>query len=167
MPTEQFLERLMREYGDELLRTCCLYLKDYHLAEDAVQETFIKAMRSYGSFEHRSSEKTWLMRIAINCCKNVMRTRWFRTRQNNLEDHMNRIDDDPADGLSEKDSVSAAIMALNADDRQIIVLYYYQELSVREIAAVIGRSENAVMQRLNRARGKMKKILTEAGYEPK
>ena len=167
MPAEQFLERLMHEYGDELLRTCYLYLKDYQLAEDAVQETFIKAMKSYDSFEHRSSEKTWLMRIAINCCKNVMRTRWFRTRQNNLENFMNRMSDDPIDDFLEKDSVSAAIMALNTDDRQIIVLYYYQELSVKEIAIVIGKSENTTLQRLNRARGKMKKILTEAGYDKK
>ena len=167
MPAEQFLERLMHEYGDELLRTCYLYLKDYQLAEDAVQETFIKAMKSYGSFEHRSSEKTWLMRIAINCCKNVMRTRWFRSRLNNPENHMNSINDDPIDDFLEKDSVSAAIMALNADDRQIIVLYYYQELSVKEIAIVIGKSENTTIQRLNRARGKMKKILTEAGYDEK
>lgn len=167
MPAERFLERLMHEYGDELLRTCYLYLKDYQLAEDAVQETFIKAMRAYDSFEHKSSEKTWLMRIAINCCKNVMRTRWFRTRQNDPEDHMNGIGDDPIDDFLEKDSVSAAIMALRADDRQIIVLHYYQELSVKEIAIIIGKSENTTIQRLNRARGKMKKILTEAGYDPK
>lgn len=167
MPAERFLERLMHEYGDELLRTCYLYLKDYQLAEDAVQETFIKAMRAYDSFEHKSSEKTWLMRIAINCCKNVMRTRWFRTRQNDPEDHMNGIGDDPIDDFLEKDSVSAAIMALRADDRQIIVLHYYQELSVKEIAIIIGKSENTTIQRLNRARGKMKKFLTEAGYDPK
>ena len=167
MSEEQFLERLMHEYGDGLLRTCYLYLKDYQLAEDAVQETFIKAMKSYELFEHKSSEKTWLMRIAINCCKNVMRTKWFRTRQNNLENHMNGINDDPINDFLEKDSVSSVIMALNADDRQIIVLYYYQELSVKEIAIIIGKSENTTMQRLNRARGKMKKILTEAGYDQK
>ena len=66
MPANKNLERLINEYGDSLLRMCYLHLKDYHLAEDAVQETFIKAMRSYDSFGHRSSEKTWIMRIAIN-----------------------------------------------------------------------------------------------------
>ena len=49
MPAEQILERLMREYGDSVFRMCYLYLKDYYLAEDATQETFIKAMKSYGS----------------------------------------------------------------------------------------------------------------------
>ncbi len=165
MPTEQFLERLMNTYGDELLRMCYLYLKDYQLAEDAVQDTYIKAMKSYKSFKHKSSEKTWLMRIAINCCKNVMRSRWFNIRQNNLDNHIEKISDDPIENFVEKNSVSAAIMALNANDRQIIVLYYYQELSVKEIAMIIGKSENTTIQRLSRARGKMKKILVEVGYD--
>ena len=56
-------------------------------------------------------------------------------------------------------------MRLNANDRQIIVLYYYQELSAREIAAVIGKTENAVLQRLKRARDRLKVFLEEAGYE--
>ena len=165
MPTEQFLERLMNTYGDELLRMCYLYLKDHQLAEDAVQDTYIKAMKSYKSFKHKSSEKTWLMRIAINCCKNVMRSRWFNIRQNNLDNHIEKISDDPIENFVEKNSVSAAIMALNADDRQIIVLYYYQELSVKEIAMIIGKSENTTIQRLSRARGKMKKLLVEVGYD--
>ncbi len=75
MPAEQILERLMREYGDSVFRMCYLYLRDYYLAEDATQETFIKAMKSYDSFLHNSNEKTWLIRIAINSCKNIMRTR--------------------------------------------------------------------------------------------
>ena len=165
MPAEQFLERLMNEYGDMILRMCYLYLKDYQLAEDAVQETFVKAIKSYESFEHKSSEKTWLTRIAINCCKNIMRNRWCQIRQNKLEEHMEKTNHAPIDNFLDQDSVSAAIMRLNVNDRQIIVLYYYQELSVREIARIIGKTENATIQRLNRARIKMKKILVEAGYE--
>lgn len=167
MPAEQHLERLMNEYGDAILRMCYLYLKDYQLAEDATQETFIKAMRAYNTFQHRSSEKTWITRIAINCCKNIMRTQWFRNGQNNYEDYMQTKTENPIEVLLEKDSVSAAIMNLNIDDRKIIVLYYYQELSIKEIAAIIGRSENTTIQRLNRARKKLKTILMEAGYEEK
>ena len=79
MPANETIIRLMNIYGDSILRMCFLYLKDYHLAEDAAQETFIKAMNSYDMFHSLSSEKTWLTRIAINCCKNIMRTNWFRT----------------------------------------------------------------------------------------
>ena len=129
MPADDLLERMIRDYGDALLRTCYLYLKDYHLAEDAVQETLIKAMKHYGGFRHHSDEKTWLTRIAINCCKNM------------------------------KSCVSQGIMQLDPDDREILILFYYQELTLKEIASVIGRSENASMQRLSRARKRLKKIL--------
>lgn len=159
MPADQNLERLMNEYGDAILRMCFLYLKDYQLAEDAAQETFIKAMKCYDAFEHRSSEKTWLIRIAVNCCKNMMRSRWFQIARNDLRDDQEKAHDDPIDAFLEKDSVSRAIMKLNANDRQVIMLYYYQDLSVHEIAAVIGKKENAVLQRLKRARDRLKIIL--------
>ena len=165
MPADHNLERMMNEYGDAVLRMCFLYLKDYQLAEDAVQETFIKAMKSYDAFEHRSSEKTWLIRIAVNCCKNMLRSRWFQIARNELREDQETVQDDLIEAFLEKDSVSRAIMKLNANDRQVIVLYYYQELSVREITAVIGKKENAVLQRLKRARDRLKVFLEEAGYE--
>ena len=85
MPADDLLERMIRDYGDALLRTCYLYLKDYHLAEDAVQETLIKAMKHYGGFRHHSDEKTWLTRIAINCCKNMIRKKWYRQEREELD----------------------------------------------------------------------------------
>lgn len=60
------LTRLMREHGDAIFRMCCLHLKDVQLAEDAAQETFLKAYRHLGSFRRDCSEKTWLTGIAIN-----------------------------------------------------------------------------------------------------
>lgn len=164
MPAEQGIERLIIEYGDAILRMCYLYLKDYHLAEDAAQETFIKAMRHYDSFNRSSSEKTWLTRIAINCCKNIMRMRWFRLGRGQLEENMQTDVTDSMEHVLERDSITSAIQRMEVQDRELIILYYYQELSMKEIAQVIGKSENATIQRVNRARKKLKKILTEAGY---
>lgn len=165
MPANQNLERLINEYGDSLLRMCYLHLKDYHLAEDAVQETFIKAMKSYDSFQQKASEKTWLTRIAINTCKNIMRNRWFQIAKNNIDMHITSISSDPIDDFHKKDNVTGAIMKLNTKDREIIVLYYYQELSMKEIAEIIGKTQNTASQRLNRARIKLKKFLMEDGFD--
>lgn len=165
MPVNQNLERLVNEYGDALLRMCYLHLKDYHLAEDAVQETFIKALKSYDSFEQKASEKTWLTRIAINICKNIMRNRWFQVAKNNIDMHIASMSGNPIDNFHEKNSITRAIMKLNAGDREMIVLYYYQELSVKEIAGIIGKTQNATSQRLSRARIKLKKFLMEDGYD--
>lgn len=165
MPANQHLERLMNDYGDTILRMCFLYLKDYQLAEDATQETFIKALTSYEKFKHRSSEKTWLTRIAINCCKNVMRTHWFRMIKKDIEEHQHQCSEYVIEDLIEKDGISNAIMKLELDDRKIIILYYYQELPIKDIASVIGISENTANQRLFRARKKLKKYLEEDGYD--
>lgn len=165
MPADNDLERLMNEHGDTLLRMCYLFLKDYQLAEDAVQETFIRVMKSYGSFKHKSSEKTWITRIAINVCKNEMRGGWFRIKKDNgFEDDI--IGEKTfEDAVADRDSLSRAIMRLNTVDREIILLYYYQELHIKEIAPIMHISENTALQRLRRARGKLKKFLMEDGYE--
>ena len=63
---EAKLNRMVITYEKDLLRLCCAYLRDIELAQDAVQETFLKAYRRMDKFEGKSSEKTWLMRIAIN-----------------------------------------------------------------------------------------------------
>ena len=72
------LEDLMRRYGDALVRMCCLYLNDASLAQDAAQDTFIKAWRNLGQFRGECDERTWLMRIAINTCRDYHRTAWLR-----------------------------------------------------------------------------------------
>lgn len=165
MPAEIQLEKLINEYGDALLRMCYLYLNDYQLAEDAVQETYIKAMRSYATFEKKSSEKTWITRIAINCCKNVIRTHWFKVRQNASAEQLQMQHHNPIEDFLEKDSLSGAIMKLNKLDKTVIILFYYQELPVKEIAMIINKTENATLQCLRRARIKLKEILKEDGYE--
>ena len=80
------IDRLMEQYGSSLLRMSALYLKDADLAQDAVQETFIKAYRHLKDYRGDSSEKTWLTTICVNTCRDMLRTAWFR--------HQIRIDMD-------------------------------------------------------------------------
>ena len=75
---EAVIRRMIGEHQTALLRLCYLYLHDVHLAEDAVQETFIKAYRTLDTFRSASSEKTWLTRIAMRTCCDMRRTFWFR-----------------------------------------------------------------------------------------
>ena len=89
-------------------------------------------MKSYDSFLHNSNEKIWLIRIAINSCKNIMRTKWFRLPMMNIDNQQYIADDYFIEEVVKKDSIVRAIMSLNKSDREIIILYYYQELSVKE-----------------------------------
>ena len=74
---EAALTGLVERHRTTLVRMCCLCLGDASLAEDAAQETFLKAYRALDSFRGECDEKTWLMRIAINTCKDVRRSAWF------------------------------------------------------------------------------------------
>ena len=75
---EYLLTKLIDQYHVALLQMCYMYLHDRALAEDAVQETFLKAYKSMAAFRGDCSEKTWLMRIALNTCRDMKRSAWFR-----------------------------------------------------------------------------------------
>jgi len=155
--SEMELRRLMDQYGDGLLRVCLLYLKDYALAEDAVQETFLRAYKSYSGFEGRSSEKTWLTAIAINVCRNMLRSPW-RKRMLGEEalEYIQSIDPDMPDP-----TVSRAIMKLPRDQRSAVILHYLQGLKIREIAQMLDIPLQTVSSRLSRAREKLRAELKE------
>ncbi len=161
LPTEQereaLLQRLMTQYGDALLRMAYLYLRDAALAEDAVQETFVKAYMHLHQFRGESTEKSWLMRIAINTCKDFRRTAWLR-----LVDRRKPLDELPEPGVNfcpPDDTVLRAVMRLPERDKQVILLRYYQDMKIGEIGDALGLPEPTVASRLRRARDKLHRKL--------
>ena len=95
-----------------------------------------------------------------------MRTRWFRFPMLSIEEQQYLdICKSLEDVVIEKDTISKAIMSLNKSDRELIILYYYQELSVKEISLITKIKENAINQRLRRARERLKDYLKEEQYE--
>ena len=154
---DEAIERLMSEYGTAILRVCYTYVKDMSLAEDAMQDTFIKAYKSYGRFrsEHDNSEKAWLMRIAINTCKDYLRTSWFRHVDRNLTpEEMIGFGEESKDR-----TLILTIMALPAKLKDVLVLYYYQGLTIQEIGDALGLSKSAVHHRLKEAQKQLKEEL--------
>ena len=74
----EWLEKAIARWEKPILHLCFAYLGDTALAEDAVQETFLKAWKHYDRFRGEAEEKTWLMRIAMNTCKDQLKSGWFR-----------------------------------------------------------------------------------------
>ena len=159
------IEHMMSSYGDSLLRLCFMYLKDYQMAEDAVQETFIRAYTKYDSFRGDSLEKTWLTRIAINICKDTMRRKSFGEKP-------------PDEDLPERPDLSASpeqqaleneqnarlmleVYRLEPIYREVILLFYYSGLKVSEIASILKTREGTVKTRLMRARMRLGESLKE------
>lgn len=157
------LERLVGQYRPALLRMCCLLLQDAQLAEDAVQETFLKAYRAMDSFRGESSEKTWLTRIAANTCRDMQRTPWFRRTDRRVTPDMLPEQTAPA---AERDiDLTIALMNLPARLRTPIVLYYYDGMDTKEIAQLLGIAQPTVSSRLKRGRAQLRGLLEGGGAD--
>ena len=150
---EETLTRLVIQYEVPLQRVCCLYLHDPALAEDAVQETFLKAYNGLGQFRGESSEKSWLMRIAVNVCRDMQRGRWFR--------HIDRrvTPDMLPEPLMQPDGrdidLTLTVMQLPDKLKEVVILYFYQNMSMEEIATALGLAQSSVSNRLKRAKERL------------
>ena len=147
------LEEWMDRYGDNLLRLCVLQLGDYALAEDAVQETFIRAYNHYEGFEHLASVKTWLTRIAINVCRSLRRSPWRRAVP------LEAMPELPATEEFPDYTVSRAVMKLPPELREVVLMHDLQGMKLREIAEARRLPLATVSSRLNRARKRLRREL--------
>ena len=156
------MERLVDTYGTGTLRLCCMYLGDTHLAQDAVQDAFIKIYRAWRPIPEPAAEKAWIMRITVNVCKDYLRSAW--KRKVNLVDQYPELSEaaPPKDG---EGRLFREILALKPKYKEVILLHYYQQLKVGEIAAVLGAPQSTVSIRLRRAREILKKRLEGGPYE--
>lgn len=159
---EEILNRMVSEWQSPLLKTCLAILGDEDQAKDAVQETFIKAYRALPGFRKECSEKTWLIRIAINVCRDMRRSAWWR-----LIDRKVRLEDlpEPSYATTENDSiVMEKILLLSHKQKEVIILYYYHDMSEQEIAQALRISQPSVSRRLQNAKKHLKSMLMEVGY---
>ena len=156
---DRWLEQAMAQWEVSLLRTCYLLLRDVSLAEDAVQDTFVKAWQSYDSFRGEASEKSWLMRIAVNTCRDLRRGKWFLHVDRRI-----RMEDlpEPAVPFRERDdTVTRAILGLPDSLRQAVILRYYQGFPLQEVADLLGHSRRTIHYRLKKAERMLKGSLEE------
>ena len=156
------IDRLMEQYGSTLLRMSALYLKDAYLAQDAVQETFIKAYRHMNDYRGESTEKTWLTAICINTCRDMLKSAWFR--------HNSRMDPDslperPADFVFPDNTVLTEVMRLPAKYREVVLLRYYEGMKLSEVAAALQLSQGKIRSRLDRANRILRDRLKEWYYD--
>ena len=137
MIREQRLNQWIEDYSDSILRTCFLYLSDQTQAEDATQDTWIKAWKHMDDFERKgiANEKAWLLRIAINTCKDYRRSAWFR--------HVDRS--------KALDELPPQLIAVEPEDRT---------LTMQETADALGASQSTVHRRLKKAKELLKGSLT-------
>lgn len=158
MDAKETLDALMVQHGSRLLRLCAMNLQDASLAQDAVQDTFLKAFQQFHRFRGDADPVTWLTAIAINVCRDYRRTAWFRHVDRHVEaDALPR----GAEFTFPDNTVIRAVMALPPRYREVILLRYYQDMKQKDVAAALGISDRAVRQRLNKANNMLREQLKE------
>ena len=155
------MERLVAQYGGMLEGVCARILSDRALAQDAVQETFLKAYLKGENFrgESEGSERAWLIRIAVNVCRDQQRTGWFRF----VDGRIPLEEMEPsAPGMGEEAVLLRAVIGMLPEKyRAVIVMHYYQDMTAEEIARVVCRSPDTVYRHLREARELLGGMLRE------
>jgi len=151
----QALEQLMDSFGTTVMRTAYFYTGDRHLAEDISQEVFLRVFRKWTSFRGDSSVKTWVTTITVNVCRDKMGVKMF-SEQPTDPVQIDRgavisVEDQVLDRLK-KSEVLQYVLLLPLPYQEVLFMYYYLELSTREIADATSSPEGTVRNRLHRAR---------------
>ncbi len=149
-PTEG-IESVIATYGDTLFRLCLIQLGNAHDAEDALSETFLRYLQKSPPFVSTDHQKAWLIRVATNCCRDMLRLR-NRRFTIPLEDVSAFATEASDRGLLE------ALMQLPETFRVVLVLHYVEGYTTEEIAPMIGKTPSAVKMRLKKGRALLKEV---------
>lgn len=143
-------------YQDMVYRTALHSLGCPADADDAVQEVFLRLYRFSGGFENGEHMRRWLLRVTVNFCRDMLRSPW-RKRRASLEE----VPDTPVFQRPEEEALYREVLSLPEKYRTVLNLFYYEELTVREIAELLNLRQSSVTTRLHRARQKLKERLGE------
>ena len=137
------LEALVDKYSAMVISQAYFYLKDPQRAEDICQDVFLRLYNKKPLLPDAQSEKAYILRVTINACKDYLKSAWNRTV----------VD------MEQKQLLLDCVMELPDIYKDVILLFYYQELSTEEIARVLGVPGVTVRTRLMRARDKLQTLL--------
>ena len=145
------IEIVVKTYADTLYRVCLMQLKNPADAQDAVQTVFLKLLQKAPSFQNETHRKAWLLRVAVNVCRDQQRQR-LRHPEEPLDDA--RI----PDGIQSGSGVLEALCKVPEAFRIVLTLHYIEGYSVAEIAPIIGKTRSAVKMRLKKGKELLEEI---------
>ncbi len=149
-------------YGDQLLRTCYLILKNKEDAEDVVQETLIRVFKNIKNFREDSKLYTWIYQIALNLSRDILRK---KVDFLSLKDEWIGGEDPHLDieKTIDKELLKDGLKALSPIYNEVLVLFYLREFSIKEISQMLETNEGTIKSRLSRARTILKNDLEKEG----
>ena len=160
---EQTFEQIVEAYSEAIYHTAYLYLRKRDVAEDIVQEVFTTFFEKQAQFKGAASIKTYLIRMTINRCYDYHRS-WKNKAHDWIEYFTVKSNENVEQTYATKESASElldAISQLKPKLREVIILYYFEELLIREIAEVLQCNENTIQTRLARGKMQLKAVLVK------
>ena len=154
--TDEEMKTIMDSHGEYLIRLAYFYVKDWATAEDIMQDVFISYYRKSAQFDNRASLKTYLSKITVNKCHDHLRS-WKNRRSlfsNSLGGLISnaKSPEDTYVQHTDQSNLTNKILELPVKYREVILLFYYQEFTSKEISELLNCSENTVKTRLRRAK---------------
>lgn len=154
--TSAELEQVLDMYGNTVYRLAYACMRSVMDAEDIYQDVFLRYFQKRPAFQSEEHRRAWLLKVTVNRARTAFRSAWFR--------HTVPLDDRVAFTEPEEQKLDEALLQLSGKDRELLHLYYYEQLSVREIGDLLGRKESTVRTQLTRARGRLREILKGDAY---
>jgi RNA polymerase sigma-70 factor, ECF subfamily len=151
--TENYIQYIIEKHSDTILRTSYSYMKNLSESEDITQEVFIKLLEKKPSFESAEQEKAWLIRVTINLCKDKLKSSWFRKTA--------PLEGDFVEATKEDNEIISSVLELPLKYRSVVLLFYYEDYSISQIANILNLGESTVGSQLSRARKLLKTKLNE------
>lgn len=146
-------EAAVLTFGPAVYRLAFSQLQNKADAEDVFQEVFLHYVEKAPKFQNEEHERAWLLRVTLNCCKDVFRSP-FRRHRAQLEEAENLPVWDP-----EEEQLLERLQKLSKKDRAVLHLFYWEDLTTEQVAKAVGCSPAAARQRLSRAREKLRREL--------
>ena len=154
MRSEKEVRNAIHLYGDSVKRVCMVYLKNSADTEDIFQNVFIKYATRSPQFESDEHEKAWVLRVAINECKDFLKSFYKRNIMPTRPDLF--IHQQTTSLSTERSKVLEAVLSLPRRYREVIYLFYYEDYSAVKIAEVLNKNANTIYTRLARGRDMLK-----------
>lgn len=154
--TPEELEQMMETYGKTIYRLAYSQTRSKTDAEDIYQDVFLRYFQKRPQFESEEHRRAWLLRVTINRAKSLYASAWFRK--------MVPLEECPVFPEPEERRLDDALRQLQKKDRMLLHLFYYEQLSTREMAGILDRKESTVRTQLTRARRKLAEIMKGESY---
>lgn len=165
VPQTVLLEQMIDRFGSKVLKLAYYYVRNYSDAEDIMQEVFLRAYQNISSFRGESACFTWIYRITVNLCKDYLLRQGRRQTLPLYEDAcaVSLSEQEQLFEAAEGGEVFSIVMELPLKYRAVIALYYFDEMTVKQIANALKLSECNVRARLSRGRKLLKETLSAKG----